>query len=83
MRRGYFWPGEKTGADDSIDRTMEEIGERLDRSALEPIIDVSERVKIVQVVHGDLVPFFYGVSPFIKNMTIADASLTDGGFDTQ
>ncbi len=57
---------------------MGEIGERLDRSALEPIMDVSERVHIVQVVHGDLVPFYYGVSPFIKNMTIADASLTDG-----
>lgn len=67
---------------DAVGRIMEGIGERLDRSALEPIIDVSERVNIVQVVHGDLVPFFYGVSPFIKNMTIADASLTDGGFDT-
>lgn len=69
-------------AGDAMGRTMEDIGERLDRSVLEPIIDVSERVKIVQVVHGDLVPFFYGVSPFIKNMTIADASLTDGAFDT-
>ena len=57
---------------------MGEIGERLDRSVLEPIMDVSERLRIVQVTHGDLVPFYYGVSPLIKNMTIADAVLTDG-----
>jgi class 3 adenylate cyclase/CHASE2 domain-containing sensor protein len=77
-----FLGDRKEDAGDTIGRTMEDIGERLDRSALEPIIDAGERVKIVQVVHGDLVPFFYGVSPFIKNMTIADASLTDGAFDT-
>lgn len=77
-----FLAGGKGPGDDSIDRTMEGIGERLDRSALEPIIDVSERVNLVQVVHGDLVPFFYGVSPFIKNMILADASFTDGGFDS-
>ena len=77
-----FLAGGKARVDDSIDRTMEGIGEKLDRSVLEPIIDVSERVNIVQVVHGDLVPFFYGVSPLIKNMTIADAVLTDGGFDS-
>ncbi len=71
-------------ADDSekaktrVGLTMEEVGERLDRSALGPIMDVSQRMNIVQVVHGDLVPFYYGVSPLIKNMTIADASLTDG-----
>lgn len=62
----------------AVGRTMEEVGEKLDRSALGPIMDVSERMNIVQVVHGDMVPFYYGVSPFIKNMTVADASLTDG-----
>ncbi len=60
-------------------RVMEEVGESLDRSVLGPIMDVSERMNIVQVVHGDMVPFYYGVSPFIKNMVIADAALTDGG----
>jgi class 3 adenylate cyclase len=70
--------GEKTKAD--IARTMEEVGEKLDMSVLGPIMDVSGRVNIVQVVHGDMVPFYYGVSPFIKNMTLADASLTDGEF---
>lgn len=54
------------------------VGELLDRSVLVPIMDVSERIPIVQVIHGDLVPFYYGVSPFIQNMTLADASLTDG-----
>jgi hypothetical protein len=58
---------------------MEEVGESLDRSVLGPIMDVSERMNIVQVVHGDMVPFYYGVSPFIKNMVFADAALTDGG----
>lgn len=57
---------------------MGQIGERLDRSVLGPIMDASANMQIVQVVHGDLVPFYYGVSPLIKNMTIADASLTDG-----
>jgi len=68
--------GEK--AKTRVGMTMEELGEKLDRSALEPIMDASQRMNIVQVVHGNLVPFYYGVSPFIKNMTIADASLTDG-----
>ncbi len=79
--QAFFTDG-KGKAGEKLDETMESIGERLDRSALEPIMDVSERMNIVQVVHGDLVPFFYGVSPFIKNMTIADAALTDGQFET-
>ncbi len=75
-----FLEGGKGRADDALGRAMEDIGERLDRSVLEPVINVSERVKIVQVVHGDLVPFFYGVSPLIKDLTMAEASLTDGAF---
>ncbi len=74
-----FMAGNAGGAKTDMGRVMEEVGEGLDRSVLGPIMDVSERVNIVQVVHGDMVPFYYGVSPFIKNMVIADASLTDGG----
>ncbi len=71
--------GSSDGAKADIVRAMEEVGEGLDRSVLGPIMDVSERMNIVQVVHGDMVPFYYGVSPFIRNMVIADAALTDGG----
>jgi len=73
-----FMAGSPDGAKAEAGRVMEEVGERLDRSVLGPIMDVSERMNIVQVVHGDMVPFYYGVSPFIKNMVIADAALTDG-----
>lgn len=71
--------GSPDGTRADMIRVMEEVGESLDRSVLGPIMDVSERMNIVQVVHGDMVPFYYGVSPFIKNMVIADAALTDGG----
>ncbi len=70
--------GSSDGATADIGRAMEEVGERLDRSVLGPVMVVSERMNIVQVVHGDMVPFYYGVSPFIKNMVNADAALTDG-----
>jgi class 3 adenylate cyclase len=56
----------------------EEIGERLDKSLLEPIMQVSESIPIVQVYHGELVPYYYGVAPFIKNLYLADAVFTDG-----
>jgi hypothetical protein len=73
-----FMAGSSDEAKAETARVMEEVGERLDRSVLGSIMDVSEHMNIVQVVHGDMVPFYYGVSPFIKNMVIADAVLTDG-----
>ncbi len=73
-----FTAGDMQKGDKDYSELMGEIGEKLDRSVLGPIVDVSGRMQIVQVIHGDLVPFYYGVSPLIKNMTIADASLTDG-----
>jgi class 3 adenylate cyclase/CHASE2 domain-containing sensor protein len=69
-------------ADDPTNRrygnTISEIGEKLDNALLEPLIAVSQRTPVVQAYHGGLVPFYYGVAPFMKRLYPADITFTDG-----
>lgn len=55
-------------------RLLEDIGEHLDGAALQPIMDVAHRTKIIQVVNDEVVPFYYGTIP---NITFADTLLSD------
>ena len=55
-----------------------EIGDRLDRSLLEPLVKVSNQIPVVQAFHGTLLPYYYGAAAFMKQMHLADIELTDG-----
>ena len=74
--------GMESFADDPTDRkygkAISEIGERLDNALLEPLITVSQRTPVVQAYHGSLVPFYYGVAPFMKGLYLADIAFSDG-----
>jgi len=64
--------------DDTLSKASQEIGDRLDRSLMEPLVRVSNQIPIVQAFHGTLLPYYYRAAAFMKQMHLADIELTDG-----
>jgi class 3 adenylate cyclase/CHASE2 domain-containing sensor protein len=65
-------------ADGTLTKASAEIGDRLDRSLLEPLVKVSNQIPVIQGFHGTLLPYYYGSAAFMKQMHLADIELTDG-----
>ncbi len=76
--RGGMESFENSPTDKRYGNTIGEIGEKLDNALLEPLITISQRTPIVQAYHGGLVPFYYGVAPFMKRFYPADIAFSDG-----
>jgi class 3 adenylate cyclase/CHASE2 domain-containing sensor protein len=64
-------------ANGTLTKASAEIGDRLDRSLLEPLVKVSNQIPVVQAFHGTLLPYYYGLAAFMKQMHLADIELTD------
>jgi class 3 adenylate cyclase len=55
---------------------LESIGELADNSLLSPMLEVTDRLGIVQGVAGGIVPYYYGFMAFMHNVYKASVSLT-------
>lgn len=68
-------------AGESVDKrylkAIEATGDKLDISLLEPLLQVSEHIPVIQAYHGNLVPYYYSFTPFMKKLYLADIVLTD------
>lgn len=66
------------GLDSKEEAFTKGIGDRLDKSLLGPILNVSRSIPIVQVFNGELVPYYYGAVAFMKNVYLSSGIFTDG-----
>ena len=65
------------GSSGRLGDMMEEIGRTLDDSLLRPLLAVGNSIPIVQAYQGHVVPYYYGVIPFMGKLSLGDALLTD------
>lgn len=57
-------------------RFLDELGRQTDNSLLGPLLEVSGRIKIVQGVADENVPYYYGLLAFMENVRPASVKLT-------